>query len=188
MSKYSERLMHRQKRGLFLHHDLWFSTRVLEVGSMAFGAWVQALLWCATYTHELDVPHGILKRVIKPNGVQSLVDAGMLVPCEGGYQIVNFEVGHHGHPAFRFYEGATETAARWDRGGCEAVVERDGAACRYCGSTERLSIDHVVPRCRGGGDDEANLVVACRSCNSRKGGRTSEQAGMVLRPAPEAAS
>lgn len=55
-----------------------------------------------------------------------------------------------------------------------------GARCRYCGGGEYLAVDHVVPRCQGGGDELSNLVVACKSCNSRKGGRTPEQAGMVL--------
>lgn len=68
----------------------------------------------------------------------------------------------------------------WSTSGYQAVFERDGRACRYCGSEEALSIDHVVPRCQGGLDNSDNLVVACRSCNSRKGGRTPEQAGMVL--------
>jgi len=42
-------------------------------------------------------------------------------------------------------------------------------ACCYCGSTERLSLDHLIPRFRGGEDDADNLVWACRSCNSSKG-------------------
>jgi hypothetical protein len=42
--------------------------------------------------------------------------------------------------------------------------------------------DHVIPRCQGGDDSTDNLVVACRPCNSRKNGRTPQQAGMVLRP------
>jgi len=70
----------------------------------------------------------------------------------------------------------------WNRDAYPAVFRRDGYSCRYCGSTDYLSIDHVVPRHQGGSDDEPNLVVACRSCNSRKGARTPEQAGM--RPLP----
>nr|WP_295662232.1 HNH endonuclease signature motif containing protein [Polymorphobacter sp.] len=41
--------------------------------------------------------------------------------------------------------------------------------CAYCGSVERLTLDHVIPRILGGSDDGANLVPACRSCNSSKG-------------------
>jgi hypothetical protein len=53
--------------------------------------------------------------------------------------------------------------------------------CAYCGNrSERMTIDHVIPLCQGGGNDPENLVVACGGCNSRKGGRTPEQAGMTL--------
>jgi hypothetical protein len=68
----------------------------------------------------------------------------------------------------------------WSRDHYAEVYERDGHRCRYCGATANLTVDHVIPRCLGGDDDAANLVVACRSCNSRKSGRTTEQAGMVL--------
>lgn len=46
----------------------------------------------------------------------------------------------------------------------------DGA-CAYCGSTESLTLDHVVPLARGGSHAIENLVAACRTCNSRKGAR-----------------
>lgn len=67
----------------------------------------------------------------------------------------------------------------------EAIYERDGRYCRYCGTHERdlgerLALDHVIPRSRGGTDDPENLVPACRSCNSRKGAKTPEEAGMPL--------
>jgi hypothetical protein len=65
-----------------------------------------------------------------------------------------------------------------------AVFRRDGNACRYCRSHSFLSIDHVVPRCQGGDDDIENLALACKKCNSRKNGRTPEEAGMALLPAP----
>jgi hypothetical protein len=43
--------------------------------------------------------------------------------------------------------------------------------CAYCGSMEAASIDHLIPRVAGGRDDGHNLILACRSCNSSKGGR-----------------
>jgi 5-methylcytosine-specific restriction endonuclease McrA len=67
-----------------------------------------------------------------------------------------------------------------------AVVERDGEACRYCQvptiidpePAQRFcerTLDHVAPPSRGGRDELANVVLACRSCNSRKGSRPQYQ-------------
>lgn len=58
------------------------------------------------------------------------------------------------------------------------VFQRDGHACIYCGSTERLCLDHIVPVQYGGRSEVNNLATACKSCNSGKSGRTPEQAGM----------
>lgn len=41
-------------------------------------------------------------------------------------------------------------------------------ACYYCGSTSKLSVDHLIPRIKGGADESDNLIWACRSCNSSK--------------------
>jgi HNH endonuclease len=54
----------------------------------------------------------------------------------------------------------------------EYVREREMPnQCIYCASTEQISLDHLVPRSRGGTDDEDNVVMACRACNSSKGDR-----------------
>lgn len=60
------------------------------------------------------------------------------------------------------------------------LLRRDGHACQYCGATERLTLDHVLPRSRGGPETWENLVAACTRCNNRKGSRTPEEAGMAL--------
>jgi len=63
------------------------------------------------------------------------------------------------------------------------IYARDHNRCQYCGShfsTKELTIDHVVPRVQGGEHTWQNLVCACVSCNTRKGGRTPEQAGVKL--------
>jgi 5-methylcytosine-specific restriction endonuclease McrA len=67
------------------------------------------------------------------------------------------------------------------------VFNRDQYTCQYCGKeTRQLTLDHVVPRYRGGEHTWENVVSACMACNRRKAGRTPEQAGMRLirRPAP----
>lgn len=60
------------------------------------------------------------------------------------------------------------------------VLRRDRFRCQYCGSRERLTVDHVMPKSRGGRDSWENLVAACVPCNNRKGCRTPEEAGMTL--------
>ncbi len=66
------------------------------------------------------------------------------------------------------------------------VLRRDKHACQYCGSTKKLTLDHVIPRSKGGKHSWDNVVIACEPCNSRKGDRTPHQAGMTLRTTPKA--
>ena len=61
------------------------------------------------------------------------------------------------------------------------ILRRDGYTCQYCNRRgERLTVDHVVPRSRGGGTSWTNVVAACLRCNLYKGNRTTDEAGMVL--------
>lgn len=61
------------------------------------------------------------------------------------------------------------------------VFARDRYTCQYCGKqTKDLTLDHVVPRHRGGKHSWENLVSACRACNHRKAGRTPHEARMQL--------
>jgi 5-methylcytosine-specific restriction endonuclease McrA len=67
------------------------------------------------------------------------------------------------------------------------VLLRDGHACAYCGAEDtarELTIDHVLPRSRGGRTSWENVVTACAPCNRRKGDRTPEEAAMRLRLVP----
>ena len=67
------------------------------------------------------------------------------------------------------------------------IYLRDANVCQYCGKkfpTSELSLDHVIPRSRGGGSSWTNLVCACTDCNARKGARTPTEAGMHLIHAP----
>lgn len=70
--------------------------------------------------------------------------------------------------------------APWTRRG---VLIRDGHRCAYCGG-HATTVDHVVPASRGGGWHFLNCVAACACCNTRKGDRTPEEAGMRLRFRP----
>lgn len=64
---------------------------------------------------------------------------------------------------------------------------RDRYRCQYCGKegqSHELTLDHVIPRFRGGKHEWANVVSACTTCNHRKGSRTPAEAGMILRSKP----
>ena len=61
------------------------------------------------------------------------------------------------------------------------VFARDAHTCQYCGlSTRELTLDHVIPKHRGGRHEWENLVAACRGCNHRKGAKTVLEARMQL--------
>lgn len=61
------------------------------------------------------------------------------------------------------------------------IIRRDNNKCQYCGTkSHSLTIDHVIPKSRGGNDSWENLVAACTKCNNRKGNQTPEEARMPL--------
>ena len=67
------------------------------------------------------------------------------------------------------------------------LFARDNHRCQYCGRTfpaSQLSIDHVVPRSRGGQTTWENVVCSCLRCNTKKGGRTPKEARMHLMAEP----
>lgn len=66
------------------------------------------------------------------------------------------------------------------------VYKRDDHTCQYCGSIKNLTIDHVIPRSRGGKDTWENMVAACMSCNTHKGDKTPEEWGRPLYRKPKA--
>ena len=59
-----------------------------------------------------------------------------------------------------------------------AVFARDGWACQYCGNRSNLTVDHVIPRSKGGGSTWDNIVASCAPCNRRKGNLLPAQARM----------
>jgi 5-methylcytosine-specific restriction endonuclease McrA len=67
------------------------------------------------------------------------------------------------------------------------LYRRDGLRCQYCNSdhsTSDLSIDHVMPRSRGGKTSWENCVLACVRCNTKKANRTPKESGLPLRRKP----
>ena len=64
------------------------------------------------------------------------------------------------------------------------IFKRDNHQCQYCGTPEELTLDHVIPKSRGGRTSWDNLITACKRCNSRKGDYTPEEASMALYQKP----
>lgn len=64
------------------------------------------------------------------------------------------------------------------------VFKRDRYQCQYCGTSKDLTLDHLVPRSKGGTSSWSNLVTACRRCNARKGDFTLEEANMKPKVMP----
>jgi len=64
------------------------------------------------------------------------------------------------------------------------VYKRDNHECVYCGSKKELTLDHVIPKSRGGTNEWTNLVTSCFKCNLRKGNMTPDEAKMVMKQKP----
>ena len=66
------------------------------------------------------------------------------------------------------------------------ILRRDGFRCQYCGANQSpLTVDHIIPRSRGGNDTWENLTCACVKCNNKKGNRTPDEASMRLTGVPK---
>jgi CRISPR/Cas system Type II protein with McrA/HNH and RuvC-like nuclease domain len=66
----------------------------------------------------------------------------------------------------------------------QRIYQRDGFQCVYCGTHKNLTIDHVMPKSRGGANSWENMVTCCFTCNSKKGSKTPEEANMSMRVRP----
>ena len=64
------------------------------------------------------------------------------------------------------------------------IFRRDNEECVYCGSTKQLTLDHVIPRSRGGSNSWDNLVTCCHNCNVRKANKTPQEANMFMTKKP----
>lgn len=158
---------------------------VVALGALAWG-----VVYCAKSLSDGFLPERALRRYKVPRNVaDAMVKAGLWEISDGGYRV---------HDYLEWNPTAAEVKEKqaWDRERkalysdqqlLERIRLRDSDGCRYCGisvnwkdrrSEHGAQFDHVIPR---GGNTYENVVVSCRGCNNRKGQRTPEQAGMVLR-------
>ena len=101
-------------------------------------------------------------------------------PHDDWIRSVTFEIQVPRVIRLLYYDRIPRKTIRLNR---HAVLARDGHRCQYCGRrlpANQLSLDHVIPRSRGGMDTWENIVCACLKCNIRKGGRTPREAHMRL--------
>ena len=64
------------------------------------------------------------------------------------------------------------------------IIKRDNHECQYCGSKSHLTVDHVIPRSKGGKNTWENLVACCETCNVKKGNLDLSQLDMKLKNTP----
>lgn len=99
-------------------------------------------------------------------------------------QAVNFELRVPRIVRLTRFDRMPAQTVRFNR---KNLFARDGYQCQYCGQTQptnKLSLDHVIPRSHGGQTTWENIVCCCLKCNGRKGGRTPQQARMKLLTRP----
>lgn len=110
----------------------------------------------------------------------SELKASFKEPNEDWIKAVNFEIQVPRVIRLLFYDRLPKQAVRFNR---RNVFARDANHCQYCGRrfpSSELSLDHVIPRSRGGETIWENVVCSCVKCNVKKGGRTPHEAHLHL--------
>lgn len=110
----------------------------------------------------------------------SELKASFKEPHDDWIKAVNFEIQVPRVIRLLFYDRLPKQTIRFNR---RNIFARDANRCQYCGRrfpTSELSLDHVVPRSRGGETSWENIVCSCVKCNVKKGGRTPQEANMQL--------
>lgn len=149
-------------RGL---HDQPF---VCSAGTAAFGLWVLSITYVTREQTGLIYPQSEAE-TWEPSleSAPRLVRAGMWARVDDGWWVLNPESSRTGQPSWKVEVPRNRVPADVRL----RVYARDGHRCVQCGSTDDLTIDHIWPWSRGGRNEEDNLRVLCRSCNSAKGAR-----------------
>jgi hypothetical protein len=174
--------------------------KVMEAGNEAAGVFMRLVSWCNAHTTDGFVPENVAiqfgsrRLVEKLRGVGLLDDDG---PA-GAYLADTKRAGWwvHDYLAYNFAKETTKlhrarNKETRDPAITAVVKHRDGDFCRYCAVQVKWSdkrgqqgatYDHIDPNLAVGA---ANIVIACRSCNSKKKNNKLEDVGMVLLPAPD---
>jgi 5-methylcytosine-specific restriction endonuclease McrA len=95
---------------------------------------------------------------------------------------VTIEVPHH----IRLKTSTAERLWKMPSVSRRELLRRDGHRCQYCSSTRALTIDHVIPRSKGGTHTWDNVAIACETCNHKKGDKYLSETNMSLKTKPKA--
>jgi 5-methylcytosine-specific restriction endonuclease McrA len=164
--------------------------KALQAGNVALGVWVRCGSYCAQHLTDGHVPTEVGGMYGSTHATRRLIQVGLWEPHPQGWVMhdyLDYNPSRSEVLSDRQYNVRKASLHR-DPNLVAAVRARDGSHCRYCrvavnwkdrrGATGG-TYDHVDP---AGPNSFENLVVACRGCNSRKGTRTPEEAGMNLVP------
>ena len=122
------------------------------------GLWTIAGSWVASQETDGFVPNYMLDVWQATDSlVSALVNAGLWERESGGYRFVHWRKSQDG----KYRKNIRKSVKR-------AVYERDGHRCVFCGTTENLTLDHIVRYADGGPDTEDNLRVLCMKCNQSR--------------------
>jgi 5-methylcytosine-specific restriction endonuclease McrA len=94
---------------------------------------------------------------------------------------VTIEVPHH----IRLKMSTAERLWKMPSVSRRELLRRDGHRCQYCGSSKQLTIDHIIPRSKGGTHTWDNVAIACETCNHKKGDKYLNETAMSLKTKPK---
>lgn len=185
------------------YHD---NPKMVALGLTATGLHARAVAYCAKHETDGKVPKAWvagqlseLKPVERRRTLQALLDNNALSENGVAYVVNDYLDYNPSKADLEARRAEAQITREWDvkrktlfriPGLTDAIRERDGDLCRYCAQEVNWrdrkgpnggAYDHVSPR---GDNSLENVVVACRRCNSQKGGRTPTEAGMPLLPPP----
>ena len=172
--------------------------KIVEAGPSAAWLFICGLCYAGRYLTDGFVTEKQVPKMTDeddPIGLAGiLVSVGLWHKVDGGYQIHDYL---QYNPSRADVEAQRQIVRRRQAMNANpqlmhAVRQRDGNTCRYCGcfvnwqdrkGSKGGTYDHIIPISRGGEETPENIVVCCKRCNSSKGARTPDEAGMPLLPA-----
>lgn len=178
--------------------DLWSHPKVEAAGLEAMGLWLLVGSYCGRYLTDGLVPASAPRKMgDEGNKLASrLVRSGLWEDTGDEDKPWRFHDWLNYNPSkasvlMRQRVDKLKQALNRDPQLRGAIKDRDGEQCRFCGKKVNFNdgksdaggtYDHLTPTSQGGQNTADNLVVACRTCNTKKGGRTPTEAGMELLP------